>query len=326
MSSNLVLVESKDLKCVFSLPNTDSGVVEFLKRFGRLYIGKINPEFFKFTFNNLKLQTLPWFADLINIEDDENYGIGHKIDLCHQALESPWRSPCTATVVNGDMQWESGQSRILAGGMCWGNPWDQHQLLVLTPGIEYIPGYLDCAVEIVSDSELVETLGSNSSNRIHTSLYIDLNKQLSFRLGAIEQVITQHEYMQNLKIRVDVVRDWITRYPSKTKLDLYTDRPELIKDSIGFWDIQYKGPGPSFVSPAGIDLYLWKQSNLHNPNTADSTHELYVQNSTHVIDVAELLVWMDLSYTSYYTKDWNFVLRRKSHIHRAKIIGLSRNC
>jgi hypothetical protein len=157
-------------------------------------------------------------------------------------------------------------------------------------------------------------------------LHIDLNKQLNFRLGAIKQVITQHEYIQDLKIRVDIVRDWITKYPSETKLDLYTDRPELIKDSIGFWDIQYKGPGPSFVPPASIDSYLWQQSTLHNPDTADDAHELYVQNSTDVVDVAELLVWMDLSYTSYYTKDWNFVLRRKSHIHRAKTIGLSRNC
>jgi len=326
MPSNLILVKSKDLKCVFSLPDTNSGVVEFLKNFGSLYIGKVHSEFFKSTFKNLKLQILPWFADLINIEDDENYRIGHKIDLCHQALESPWRSPCTATMVNGDIQWESGQSRILAGGMCWENPWDKHQLLILTPSIEYIPGYLDHAVEIVSDSEMVEALGSNGNNQLDTSLYIDRNKQLTVRLGAIKKVATQHEYIQDLKIRVDVVRNWITKYPSKSRLDLYTDRPDLIKDSIGFWDIQHKGPSPAFTPLASIDSYLWQQSTSHKSDTADNTHELYVQNSTHSIDVAELLVWMDLSYTSYYTKDWNFILRRKSDMHRAKIIGLSRNC
>jgi hypothetical protein len=326
MPSKLILVESKDLTCVFSLPETDSGVVEFLKHFGSLYIGKVHSEFFKTTFRSLKLKILPWFTDLINIEDDGNYRIGHKIDLCHQALESNWRSPCTATVINGDMQWESGLSRILAGGMCWENPWDQHKLLILTPSVQHITGYLDHAVEIKSDSELVGVLGDNGSVKINTSLYIDVNKQLGFRLGAIQKKVTQREYIQDLQSRVDVVRNWITKYPPKSKLELYTDRPDLIKDSIGFWDIQHKGPGPVFLPKASIDSHLWQQSNLFDSQTTDSTHELFVQNSTHVIDVAELLVWMDLSYTSYYTKDWNFVLRRKSNAHRAKLIGLSRDC
>ena len=322
----MILVESKDLQCVFSLPDTEHGVVEFLKHFGHLYIGTVNSELFKSTFRNIKSQVLPWLADLVNIRDNGHYRLGHKIDLCHQALESQWRSPVTATVINNCLYWESGQSRILAGGMCWQNPWNQHQLLIMTPAVEQIAGYLDNAVQIESDSELVEVLGSNSHNRLDTSLYIDASKQVSFRLGAVKKTVTQHEYIQPLKIRVDMVRKWLIQYPLGSKLEVYTDRPELIKDSLGFWDIQHKGPGSHFDPAASIDSYLWQQSNLQDSDNADVIHEFHVQNTTDVIDVAELLFWMDLSYTSFYTKDWNFVLRRKTHMHRAKMIGLSRNC
>ena len=326
MSSNQVLVESDNLELILSLPNTNSGVVEFLKYFGQLYVGQVHPEFFKSTFKNLKLRILPWFADIANIQDDGNYRLGHKLDLCHQALESHWRSPCTATVVNGDVLWESGQSRILAGGICWQDPWKKHRLLILTPGIEYIPGYLTNATEIKSDCDLVEAFGSNGVNRLNTSLYVNSKNQLNFRIGAVKQLVTERDYMQDLGTRVDTVRNWVLKYPAKSKLDVYTDRPDLIKDSIGFWDIQHKGPGFSMNPLASIDSYLWQQSKSYSNTDSDGIHEFYVQNSNDVIDVAELLVWMDLSYTSYYTSDWRYVLRRQSGVHRAKMIGLSRNC
>lgn len=326
MPSDLVYLGSKDLECVFSLPNTDCGVVDFIKNFGSLYIGNMQSNLFKTTFLNLKLKILPWFANLHNIQDNDNYRIGHKIDLCHQALESHWRSPCTATILKEDMQWESGLSRILAGGMCWENPWNQHKLLILSPSIQHITGYLDHAIEITSDSELVEALGSSGIAKINTSLYLDVNKQLFFRLGSVQKKVGHREYMQDLSSRVDVVRHWVTKYPIKSKLNLYTDRPDLVKDSIGFWDIQHKGPGYVFSPKSSIDSHLWQQANLFDSQTTDDTHELFVQNLTHTIDAAELLVWMDMSYSSYYTKDWNFVLQRKSNMHRAKLIGLSRNC
>lgn len=318
MTSSQICVNSGNVELILQLPESRDGIVKFLKNFGNLYVGNISSSFFKTTFQYEKTQLLNWILNH-QIQDGDDYGIGHKIDLCYQALDSRWRSPCTATVVESSFFWESGLSRLLAGGLCWKDPWKEHLLLISSSQLQYVQTYLENIKEIDSDQDLINLLGNDAVSYFRTSLSINKNKQISFRLGSIKKKVSEHDYLLDTEIRVDTVRNWLINQPSKPKLHVYTNKPELVKDSIDFWDIKYCGFVPGLDSPSNIDSYL------RQTPPAAGCYELYVQDSD-TIDVAELLIWMDMDYTDYHTQDWHCVLRRHSDIYRRKIIGLSRSC
>ena len=313
-----ILIGSKNLELSMQIPNTQS-VLEFVNQFGSLSVGKIQPRVFKSAFEELKHRVLLWLVDLDKIQDDDDTRIGHKLDLCHQALQSGWRLPGTASVANGDFFWESGLSRILAGGLAWPNAWQQHRLLLLAPNFGYADQYLVDPVEITREEDLIQAFGG-PGHRLSTRISVDDQFRASFRLGAVQtQMPYIRNYLMDLDIRVDNLREWIRLYPPGSTLNVYTDRPDLITDSVGFWNICHAGPGIRLDDPRKIDYELYKLST----SRPTGPHEFYVQNRTGTIDVAELLFWQHLKYTGFATQDWQCVLRRPDPVFYAKEIGLS---
>jgi len=296
-------VTANSLKLIAHMPEAVEGVVPFINQFTKLWIGTIQKDFFISTFLGLKSQVLPWLADLDIIEDNDNYRIGHKLELCHTALESKWNSPTTATVVDGDIFWESGQSRLIAGALCWQRPWQQCQLLVFSSDKPMLEHWLTDAVEITSDSELSKHLGSTVVHKINTRFDVDHIGRISLRIGSVTKDTLSTENKPALAKRVSVLREWIKLYPLGTQLDVYTDHPELIKDSIGYWKINY------FSSTAD--------------KSTGKNYKFYVHNPAQVVDIAELLFWMDIAYTEYITKDSRYILRLPNNLVKTKTIGLS---
>ena len=296
-----VEVTSGNLKLITHMPKAVSGVVPFINQFTRLWIGNVQPDIFKITFNNLKLQVLPWLADLATIEDDFNLRIGHKLELCHTALESNWNSPATATIEKDDIFWESGQSRFLAGGLCWSEPWDKHQLLAFAADKSIVEPCMSDPVEITSDVELEGYLGPNFSNTITTRFDI-VDNRISFRLSSAARTQNKKENTEKLAARVETLRQWIKQYPRGTRLDVYTTNPGLIVDSVGYWDINY------------ID-------NVQETN--EHTHAFYLYQHNQPLDLSELLFWMDTDYTEFSDSNNNYTLRSPGMNTRSKVISLS---
>ena len=282
------------------MPEAVEGVVPYINQFSKLWVGTVQPEFFKKTFFNLKCQVLNWIADLPSIQDNDNYRIGHKLDLCHQALQSQWHDPVTATVVDNDIFWESGQSRIIAGGLCWSTPWLQHRLLVLSQKKNILDHWLVDPVEISSDTELEQLLGTDTVNTISTRFDVDHLQRLSLRIGSISKNTPKKDSDRDLSQKVQNLREWVKSNPRGTQLDVYTDRPDLITDSIGYWNIRY-------------------------PSTSnDTNYKFYVQDQNQPVDVAELLFWMDNEHTEFVSNDNKFILEKPSTYCKTKIVGLSK--
>ena len=320
-------IKNNNLQLTVHMPVVNTGVMGLINSFGCIWIGNINSKLFSQCFNDIKKNVLPNLANLSSIEDDSNLRIGHKLDLCHQALETnQWRSPITATCTSSEIFWESGQSRILAGGLCWDNAYQNHLVLLASPSYEIAANVITNPVEITNDEELSRCIGNNTNatSFISTRISND-NGQLNFRLGAVQQPASYHDYLSDLDYRVETVRRWVTSYPKGSRLDVYTNNPEKIVDSIGYFNINFAGSGLSLDQPVWIDSELHKLSGQHGLDTPDGHHELYVSDSSSRIDVAELLFWADMRYTAYNTKDWRFVFRRQSSEYRSKTIGLSRS-
>lgn len=319
MMQDQIVIKSSNLELIMHVPKTQHGVVEYINNFNQLWFGQIHPIIFKNYFNNQKSKITELLVNLNTIEDNDDYRIGHKLDLCHQALQSKWHSPATATIINQTIHWESGLSRMLAGGMAWPNPWLHHNLLLLGDN-HSADHHMVNHTEITSDSTLSELLGLTHTNQLSTRVEKN-NNQLNFRLGAVKKITGARDYLIPLSDRVDTLRSWMTKYPQGSRLNVYTDDPTRIVDTAKFWDIHHAGPGPKHNTLTGIDTQLYNRTKLNTTGI----HEFYVQNSTQTVDVAELLFWMDLKYTSFITQDWQYALLRPCGKHYVKTIGLSRD-
>ena len=296
-----VEVTSGNLKLITHMPKAVSGVVPFINQFTRLWIGNVQPSIFKTTFNDLKSQVLPWLADLATIEDDFNLRIGHKLELCHTALESNWNSPATATIEKDDIFWESGQSRFLAGGLCWPDPWDKHQLLAFAADKSIVEPCMSDPVEITSDVELEGYLGPNFSNTITTRFDI-VDNRISFRLSSAARTHNKKENTEKLAARVETLRQWVKQYPRGTRLDVCTTNPELIIDSIGYWNI-------NFVST--------------EQKITQNNHVFYLYQQDQRLDLSELLFWMDKDYTKFADSNNKYALISPDVNKKSKTISLS---
>ena len=296
-----VQVASGNLKLITYMPEAISGVVPFINQFTRLWIGSVQSDIFKITFNDLKSQVLPWLADLATIEDNFNLRIGHKLELCHTALVSNWNSPATATIEKDDIFWESGQSRFLAGGLCWSNPCAKHQLLAFAPNKSIVEPWIFDPVEITSDAKLEDYLGPNISNTITTRFDI-VGQRISFRLSSATRTHNKKENTEKLAARVETVRQWVKQYPRGTRLDVCTTNPDLIVDSIGFWNINYIN---------------------NQQETTENNHTFYTYEPVHVLDLAELLFWMDTDYTDFSDSNNKYALRSPGANRKSKKISLS---
>jgi hypothetical protein len=295
-------VVSDNLKLTIHMPSAVSGVIPFINQFNRLWTGTVRPEVFKKIFNNLKAQTLPQLADLAVLEDDLNRRIGHKLELCHIALNSKWNSPATATIIdNNDIFWESGQSRFLAGGLCWPDPWTEHTLMIFASDQSVVEPWLLNPTEIVNDCELSHYLGTNCSHKISTRLDV-FNQQISYRLSSVSREQNNKEKSEKLRNRIDAVRQWVTSYPRGTKLNVHTSDASLIHDSIGYWDINYLKP---------------------EQPTIKTVHTFRANNNDQNVDLAELLVWMDTKYKNFVTADGKYLLETSSSSEKTKTIALS---
>jgi hypothetical protein len=312
-------IDSKNLKLFVQLPSTD-GIVDFINAFSKLYIGKIQPGIFKKAFKEIKSELLNTI--LTHKSNDEN--LGHKIDLCHQALDYNWYLPCTATIINDELWWESGQSRILAGGLCWTNAWDKHQVLLLAPDTTKASRYIIDPVEITSDCQLEKVLeiSPDEKSLINVSLTSDPAQPIYLRLGAIKKSVTGHSYQKNLEQHIETLKCWMKQYPFGSKINVYTDCPEKVIDSSGYWSISHAGPALKFNKKSNIDVYLYKTM-IQTKEPLSETHDFYIQDSSDQVDLSELLFWVDLKFNTLYTKDFQYCLHRKSIPHTTKFIGLS---
>lgn len=117
---------------------------------------------------------------------------------------------------------------------------------------------------------------------------------------------------------------WELRYGSKPKIVVYTDRPELITDSLDRWTIEFRWPMDietvkMFRPPRLLEKYV---SRTHDRNLDfDSPHCLYIVEPVG-IDLSNLYTCMDLDHTMYYDRQHRFAVYRRDKNFSIKTIDL----
>jgi hypothetical protein len=304
------------------------GLVKYLSKFGSLYFGNLCHQFFKNQYFKVRSDHI---NQLINIQETTNsdllQSIRFNLHMLRRAQNESWQLPGTLTETDQGLHWGSGNSRLFASGMCHNNAYQQVKFLILqkhqtTPNL-----YIENPILISTDDELHTALNisTNTAELPLVELQIYTIPEISHARVALSSInnwdLDDHqtvgkEYLQDFV-------EWQKLNGKRPTLKIYTDWPEQISNDFNAWNIEFAGPTVLYKEKirtyGTLELFLY---NRNNNNNTTNEHELFVL-SPNVVDVADLLFWVNNKYTAFVEKNLDFVLFKKQPTYLTTQINVS---
>lgn len=301
-------------------------LLPFLNLFGKLYYGTVNANYFNTLFQEKKQR----FLEQLNsssIDQDLEF----QLRMSRVALTSNWKWPAfvNVTQLHGQPEWATGGSRILASGISKQNPEQTISVLFFDQvGVE-VAQWLENSTEITTDEQLHQILGlsyiQTQSPVIQISTVLkQINNHTRLLLhGIIDEELEGHQNSQELEKLplLDNLRSWQSTH-SQPQLDIYTDWPELISDSLGVWNYRIAGTIKQFAHQLYKPGHLERLARVEHEQKTTQAHVLYVREPR-AIDLTEFLVWLDMDHTTFIEKNWNFLLYRNGADYKSTMISFS---
>jgi hypothetical protein len=300
-------------------------LLPFLHVFGRLYHGTINKIYFNQLFQKRKQQ----FLEQLNAPTTATEKFSDfRLRMTRLALTTEWKWPACVNMIDNEPEWATGGGRILASGLVKKNPEQQLTALFFDQADSDIAQWIDNPVEVTSDQQLHTVLGiaynPEQSPAIQLSAVL---KQINNRTCLLLHGIIDEELegYQNSQESTDLVtltklQQWKISYP-RPQLEIYTDWPELISDSLAVWDYRIAGNISHLATQLFLPGHLERLARNHY-GAENKQHVLYVKHPRN-IDLSEFLIWVDLDHTTFIDQDWDFVLYRPDSNYTSKMIGFS---
>jgi hypothetical protein len=297
-------------------------LLNFLNLFGKLYYGTVNAEYFDRLFQTKKQQFLEQLK-LSTVSQDLEF----QLQMTRVALTNSWKWPAFVNVVqhNGDPEWATGGSRILASGLCKKNPQTTVSVLFFDQIGTNVGDWLDCPTLVTDDQQLHKLLGithnPGQSPLIHMCAVLrQVDQQTRLLLhGIIDEELDGYQNSQELSELTLLNSRCQWPVDNCPELKIYTDWPELVSDSLGVWNYSIAGNISQFAHQLDKPGHLEKLARLNQTSTGWA---LYVKQP-HTIDLSEFLVWLDTQHTAYIDQNWNFLLHQHGSGYKSTMIALS---
>jgi hypothetical protein len=307
----------------------DSGrhnLLPFLNVFGRLYCGTVNRHYFDQLFQEKKQKFL---VELKSTSLDRD--LEFQLRMIRVALTTEWKWPAFVNIVQENVlpEWATGGSRILASGLCKKEPQQTITILFFDQVNNKIEQWLNDPKEITTDEQLHQALGiiytqtQSPAIQISTVLRQVNDHNRLFLHGIFDNELDGFQNSQELS-ELDLLenlRAW-QQTNNRPRLEIYTDWPELILDSLGVWDYQVVGDITSKSHHIFLPGHLEKLAKNEHESAETRPYTLYVKNPR-AIDLSEFLIWVDLKHTTFIEQDWDFVLYRRAADYKSRIISFS---
>ena len=301
-------------------------LLPLLNVFGRLYYGTVNKTYFNQLFQEKKQKFLTDLNSSIIDRDLE-----FQLKMSRTALTNNWKWPAFINMVqeNGQPEWATGGSRILASGLCKKNPEQTITVLFFDQVGTSVDHWIDTPIEITSDEQLHQVLGVNYTQAQSPSIQISAvlrQVQAHTRLflhGIFDEELAGQQNSQELvELKLlDNLRQWQATNP-RPQLTIYTDWPELISDSMGVWNYRVAGNISQLTHHMFRPGHLEKLAYKKHEEGTNSEPVLYVKQPI-ALDLSEFLIWVDLEHTTFIEQDWNFLLYQRGNPYKLKMIGFS---
>jgi hypothetical protein len=309
------------ISTVLSLPTFYQSVVQFINSFGNLYYGTMNTELFYKLFKSSKQTFLSALKNIDLVQTTQP--VAFKLYLCRIAMKESWQLPALINQAGLNLNWNTGQGRFLATGMCFSEPHLRLKFLLLQNKNTPPEQFLQDPTLISTDQQLHEilNLSSNSADNIELEFQLEQNGSQLF-LASLYNGNQSHHYDVGA-IYLEQFKSWQQSYGPRPTLHVYTDWPELIIDSENVWTICHQGNSTITKTDdfklGYLELELFNQ--IENP-VHGSDHVLYI-TEPRLIDVSDLLCWVDLTYSAYISCHGQFALFRPDNNYVSTLIDIS---
>ena len=309
------------ISTVLSLPAFYQSVVQFISSFGNLYHGTMNTELF---YKLMKLSKQMFLSDLKNINSlQTTQPVAFKLHLCRISIKEAWRLPALINQTGLNLNWNTGQGRFIATGMCLPDPHTKLKFLLLQNKNTPADQFLQDPTLVTTDQQLHEilNLSNNTGNIVEMEFQLEQNGS-QLQLSSLYNGDQSHHYDVG-NVYLDQFKLWQQSYGQRPVLHIYTDWPELITDSENVWTIQHQGNSVITKTPDFKLGYL--EQRLRNQIGAPehgSDHVLYVTDPR-TIDVSDFLCWVDLTYSAYISCHGHFALFRPDDNYVSTLIDIS---
>lgn len=311
-----------------------NSIVDCLRAFDRhLYFGYMHRNVF--LYNNYlpaKDHLIKEMIDIDNINEDRIRNIGFCMYMTRVAQNQRWRYPA---LLNRDPAGRvtqiTGNTRAFASMMVHDNPWEHYPIL-FAEHPDFNPNeLLKDPVLIDSDEKLHEILGldpTSSSNEWNSSTHLNLriepyrNNQLWCRLDYIgDGTYHDHNPKQGRDL-LDLYQQWRSQYPMPVPLAIYTQWPGRIINRNRAWQTEIVGTTENMLLDDRPGTAERAVRDYHQAPTHAQDHVLWVIRPR-TIDLDDLLMWVDISHSTYISSDWSFVLWRRQEEYCNMFINVS---
>lgn len=301
-------------------------LLPLLNVFGKLYYGTVNKKYFAQLFQEKKKQFLEQLKTPTTATEKFS---DFRLRMSRLALTDEWKWPACVNIVYNEPEWATGGGRILASGLCKKNPEQSLKVLCFDQNNTDVGQWLENPVEITTDQQLHKVLKVPYTPT--QSLVIQLSailKQIGERTclflhGVIDEELAGYQNSQESSelAVLKKLQQWQTTYPNP-QLEIYTDWPELISDSLHMWNYRIVGNISQFAHQLYNPGHLERLAMTEHEESNGRTHVLYIKNPR-PIDLSEFLIWVDLDHTTFIDCDWNFVLYQHDTLYKARMISFS---
>lgn len=290
--------------------------VSYLSHYGNLYSGFLTPNTFKKIFQEEKARYLSELTSVSKTNNTQLQPAAFKTMLCREALKSSWRWPALVNQhPSGRYNFSTGLGRLLATGFVHRDPWKHLKILLFTNKNIIPDDFLEDFVLIKTGQDLNVELNLSPESNSHPAVELEMAHSSEgpggLAMAALTDGNTDFSFNSG-DTYLDNFRKWYEIYNTKPTLYVYTDWPELIKDSAKFWDIQIAGPSKYKYNNFHLGHLEFSLREENSNPTHISNHVLYVTDQI-FIDVSDLLAWVDLEHSAWIDQKLQFVLFRDNN-------------
>jgi hypothetical protein len=329
---NSIQVHSGRVAAVFHWDNLDQGIVQALESFGRqLWFGYMHRDVFLYQhYLHAKQNLMHSLCNISEASDQQKRTLAFSLYMMRAGMNQKWRWPA---LLNrnpmGTVDQSTGNTRAFASIMLHEDPWLTYPVLFAEHGDFDVHALLKDPVRIQSDQQLNEMLGmpyDDSMWEPEVFLYIRMTATKDMIYPQLDYIGDGSYHDHNPVAGHQILADyegWRSRYQGAVPLAIYTQWPELIRNSQRAWHPEIVGTSEGMLIDHRMAYAERTVSRYHCEPLHDQQHVLWV-TQPRAIDLVDLLAWMDTTHSTYIADDWSFILYRQQSQYLNTFIRISR--
>jgi hypothetical protein len=336
-------LRSSKIHLQLEIPSLAKGITDFLKPFGILYHGQLQPDLFQKHYQLLRqemFQTLRSCSDM-DVDHDwarlkaHDFALFQRVktaafwlDMMRICQNQPWRWPAMGEGGGGAINLVNGRSRLMATGMTKRHPWKHMDFLIWITSSRSIDDIMHDPRALESDLALHEVLGLTYDDKEYHQPE-ECHMGIAWQGGRVAFQFFSNafdpDFTESTQQRWYDYVIWRQRYGSRPDLKIYTNWPHLIRDSMSFWTYTVIGDSQDFIDsllPGKPGSINWAMHN-HIHGKCEHDHALWIARGE-PMDLSDLVCWMDTKHNTFVDSEFRFALYRRDTVYNSVTVDITR--